>query len=225
MRLVGYCRVSTTEQAESGNGLEAQRAACEAYAASQGATIAAWYEDAGVSGRSSIDKRPGLLDAIAELGKGGQLVVAKRDRLSRDPIVGAMAESAAKRKGARIVSAAGEGTEDDGPTSVLMRRMVDAFAEYEALVIAARTKAALRAKARRGERVGQIPFGYRLADDGVQLVEHEGEQRALTLIRDLRAGGMSYRAIVAELGVRGVRPRGKRWHETTVGRLLTRDAA
>lgn len=58
------------------------------------------------------------------------LIVAKRDRLGRDPMVVAMIESAVKRKGARIVSAAGEGTDSDSPTDILMRRMVDAFAEY-----------------------------------------------------------------------------------------------
>jgi DNA invertase Pin-like site-specific DNA recombinase len=59
------------------------------------------------------------------------LLVAKRDRIGRlDPLPMAMIESAVRRKRARIVSAAGEGTENDDPSSILMRRMIDAFAEY-----------------------------------------------------------------------------------------------
>ena len=71
-------------------------------------------------------------------------------------------EKEAKRRGASIVSAAGEGTESEEPTAVLMRRIVDAFAEYEKNVIGARTAAALEQKRERGEKTGgNVPFGYR----------------------------------------------------------------
>lgn len=113
------------------------------------------------------------------------LLVAKRDRLGRDPLVVAMIESAVQRKGARIVSAAGEGTDSDSPSDVLMRRMVDAFAEYERLVIGARTKAALQAKKIRGERVGSIPYGYQLDGDGKTLRTDVDEQAVLAQLRQL----------------------------------------
>src|SRR3954453_2420928 len=45
--------------------------------------------------------------------------------------------------------------------------------------IKARTKAALSAKRRRGERTGQIPVGSQLAADGRTLESDPGEQRAL----------------------------------------------
>ena len=35
------------------------------------------------------------------------------------------------------------------------------------MVIGARTKAALRVKKNRGQRVGAVPIGYRLCDDGM----------------------------------------------------------
>lgn len=44
-----------------------------------------------------------------------------------------------------------------------MRRIVDAFVEYERLVIRARTRAALTVKRSRGERIGGIPYGHQLA--------------------------------------------------------------
>jgi hypothetical protein len=52
------------------------------------------------------------------------LLVAKRDRLGRDVLNVAMIERLLERKCARVVSAAGEGTEDDGPTSILMRQII-----------------------------------------------------------------------------------------------------
>jgi DNA invertase Pin-like site-specific DNA recombinase len=210
-----YTRVSTDEQADSGHGIRAQMDAC--LAVLPGADT---FTDAGVSGAAGLDKRPGLLAAIATLRKGDTLLVAKRDRLARDPLVMAMIESAVKRKGARIQSAAGEGTDGDDPGSVMMRRMIDAFAEYERLVIGARTKAALQSKRTRSERVGSIPYGYRLHQDGIHLVEDQTEQEVIRLVQILRDGGMTLRAIAAELETRGYQARGKRWHPTTVQRIL-----
>src|SRR3954471_3387194 len=82
--VVAYVRVSTDEQADSGAGLTAQRAAISAEAARRGWTVIAWHEDAGISGKS-IAGRPGLgaaLEAV-ETGQAAGIVVAKLDRLSR----------------------------------------------------------------------------------------------------------------------------------------------
>lgn len=204
---VAYLRVSTDEQHL---GPEAQRAAIVAWAAREGVTVVAWHTDAGVSGAAEIAKRPALLAAVADLGvhRAGQFVVAKRDRLARDVMAAAMIERMAADAGARVVSAAGEGTDSDDandPTALLMRRMVDAFAEYERAVIAARTRAALAVKRARGESTGEAPYGWRTA--GTALVAHAAEQAVIVRVRALRASGLSIRAIVAALNAEGVRTR------------------
>jgi DNA invertase Pin-like site-specific DNA recombinase len=226
MDAVIYLRVSTQEQGESGNGLRAQEDAARAFAQAQGMTISGVYSDAGVSGAAGLDKRPGLLEAVATLGRGGVLIVAKRDRLGRDPIVCAMVEAAVARKGARIVSAAGEGTDSDEPTAVLMRRIVDAFGEYERLVIKARTKAALQAKRRRGERVGQVPYGFILEADGRTLTPIPAEQAVVAKIHDLRGEGHTLRAIAAELTRQNIitREGNPRWTHQSVASILRRSA-
>lgn len=204
-RAVAYLRVSTDEQAL---GPEAQRAALERWAAAHGVEIVAWHADLGVSGGAALDKRAGLLSAVADLAvrDAGLLLVAKRDRLARDVVVAAMTEQLVERAGARIVSAAGEGSDGDDPAALLMRRMVDAFAEYERAMIGARTRAALAVKRARGERVGKCPYGYR-AEEG-RLVADEREQAVVARVRALRAEGRTLRAIVAELDANGVRSRG-----------------
>ncbi len=212
MATLAYLRVSTDQQAESGAGLAAQLDACTRVAGELGGV----YRDEGVSGSAGLDKRPGLLAAIGALNKTDVLMVAKRDRLGRDPLVVAMIESAVKRKGARIVSAAGEGTDGDNPSDVLMRRMIDAFAEYERLIIGARTKAALASKKARGERTGSVPYGFRLAADGKNLETDEREQEIVRLVRMLRDNGETYRAIAAELTARGLSPRGNAWNPKTI---------
>ena len=216
MATLAYLRVSTTSQAESGAGLDAQHDACLRVAGE----LAGVYRDEGVSGKTGLDKRPALLEAISDLGKGDTLIVAKRDRLGRDPLAVAMIEAAVARKGARIVSAAGEGTDSDSPTDILMRRMVDAFAEYERLVIGARTRAALQAKKVRGERTGSIPYGKRLADNGVDLINDELEQEILSVIFELNGKGLSLRNIASRLTSKGYQSRGKAWHPQTVSNIL-----
>ena len=217
MATIAYLRVSTDKQADSGAGLDAQFDACLKSAGS----LAGTFRDEGVSGTASLDKRPALLAAIGALKKGDVLIVAKRDRLGRDPMVVAMIESAVTRKGARIVSAAGEGTDSDNPSDILMRRMIDAFAEYERLIIKARTKSALKAKKQRKERTGSIPYGYHLAADGVHLEQDEKEQEALRIVSLLRAEGLSLRAIADQLAARGfVSRRGSKMHPQTVSNML-----
>lgn len=225
MRFVTYLRVSTDEQAESGAGLAGQLDACRRNVdRTASAELVGPFADEGVSGAASMDKRPALLEALAELRRGDVLLVAKRDRLGRDPIAVAMIEAAVNRKGARILSAAGEGTDGDGPTDVLMRRIVDAFAEYERLIIRARTAAALQAKIRRGERCGSVRFGYDLAADGSTLVANEAEQATLATIHELRAAGHSLQAIADRLNERGIPTKLGRgpWRHTSVNRVLAR---
>ncbi len=227
MRSVVYLRVSTDEQAASGLGLEAQTHACHQWAEREGCPVAGAFTDDGVSGAAPIDKRPGLLDAIAALEPGDVLLVAKRDRLGRDPIVSAMIESAAARKSCRVVSAAGEGTADDDPSSVLMRRLVDAFAEYERLLIRARTRAALAAKKRRGERTGQVPYGSRLDGDGKTVLPDPAEAAVMAQVHGMHAAGRSLREIAKGLDAQGVRPKNGRpkWSHQSIAAILKRPGA
>src|SRR6476620_9635757 len=116
-RAIGYLRVSTEQQADSGLGLEAQQASITAAAGRMGLTLSATFTDAGTSGSLTIEDRPVLLDAVAALKRGDVLLIAKRDRLGRDVIAVAMIERLVTKCGARVVSAAGEGTESDDPSA------------------------------------------------------------------------------------------------------------
>ncbi len=82
--VIGYCRVSTTEQAESGISLDAQGHRLAAYCAAHGLVLARVEEDAGISARRTTN-RPALQRALQALkrGKVSGLVAGKLDRLSR----------------------------------------------------------------------------------------------------------------------------------------------
>ena len=194
-KAVAYIRVSTEEQHL---GPEAQLAAIETWAARQNITLVAIHRDIGVSGATPLGDCAGLMAALEDLGVhgAGLLVVAKRDRLARDVMKSAMAEARAESLGARIVSAAGEGDGTD-PAAKLMRTIIDAFAEYERLIIGARTKAALGAKKAKGERVGGIPYGFSSVDG--QLVVNEDERHIVALVKNLSSQGWSLRSICRQL--------------------------
>src|SRR5580765_5605356 len=83
MQVLGYVRVSTSEQANSGAGLEAQRQAIIAECERRGWHLVETIQDAGYSARDL--RRPGIQEALQalEAGKASALVVAKLDRLSR----------------------------------------------------------------------------------------------------------------------------------------------
>lgn len=226
-RAVAYVRVSTDRQDLSP---DAQLEAIGRWTREHGARVVATFEDLGISGATPIEKRPGLLQALDALKThgAGVLIVAKRDRLARDMFQAVMAEHLVKQEGARIMTADDVGNGDD-PESILRKRLDDMFAEYERAKIAMRTRAALAVKRRRGEKTGgPRPFGYAVVRAGeVKRLEAEAdEQRAIRLIVELRATGLSYRSIAAELVERGIATvKGGRWEAMTVQRIVKRQAA
>lgn len=131
------------------------------------------------------------------------------------------------KRGARIISAAGEATAEgtDDPSAVLFRRLLDSFGEYERLLIGARTKAALAAKRQRGERISRfLPYGFTLAVDGRKLEPLPAEQAVIQVARVRRADGATLKAIAGELNAQGLRTRAHtpfRWE--SIRDLLARD--
>ena len=103
-------------------------------------------------------------------------------------------------------------------------RMLAVLAEFERDLVSERTAAALAHKRCRGERVGDIPYGWRLTDDGTTLAPIESEQTTIRQIRAMREGGVSYRAIAEELTRRGVPTKkgNARWTHQAVASILKR---
>lgn len=220
---IAYIRASKDEQKLS---LEAQRASIEAWAAREGVQVAAWHVDSGVCSTDAIEDRPGLMSALADITghKATALVVAKRDRIARDPMLTLMIERDARKAGAVVVSAAGEGN-GSTPADAFMRTMLDGQAAYELAMIRARTKAALAAKKARGEVSGVLPYGQRAARDGqhgsrcialgrsatcpgcLRREEDPGEQAVIARAKALSDEGLTVRAIAAQLAAEGHRNR------------------
>ena len=225
MNAIAYVRVSTADQAESGAGLAAQVAAINAYAKRHGLAITETFEDAGISGAAGLEDRPGLAAAIGRLRRGDVLLIAKRDRLGRDVMNVMLIEKVIAKRGASVASADGVGN-GDGAADVFMRQVMDAAAAFERNLIRARTKAAMAAKRKAGERIGETPFGWTI-DAAGRLVEDAAEQNVLAKIIACRQAGMSLRKIAAILTEAGcvTKKGGTAWSHSTVQSILERAAA
>lgn len=219
MKYVIYLRVSTDQQVKSGLGLEAQRQICLKQVPNESQVLE--FADEGYSGALEMERRPGLIAALNCLNKNDVLLIAKRDRIGRDPIVNAMIERAVERKKAKLISASGDVRDDNDPSSILMRRMVDAFAEYERLIIGVRVKVALAIKKTRNECVGHIPYGFKLQEDGIHLEEDDKEQCILGIIKHKRSHGLSFREVAKQMNTKDIRNRnGGIWNHASLQRVL-----
>ena len=221
-KAVAYYRVSTAKQGASGLGLEAQRAAVEAFCSSRGWDLTAPPYVEVESGKR--DDRP-QLDAALERARltGATLVVAKLDRLSRDLHF----LTKLQKEGARFIAV------DMPEANELTVHIMAAVAQAERKAISRRTKEALAAAKARGVRLGN-PNGaapLRRAGKGttaaLEAVATNATERAEGLrqtIGRLRAEGVhSLGAIAAALNGQGiVTARGGKWHASSVKNLLGR---
>lgn len=223
LRIVGYVRCSTTEQATDGMSLDAQEARIRGWADATGAEVVEIIADAGVSGTKPLTDRPGgariaaLLDARKPMADA--VVVLRVDRLGRDA-----AESLALYKRFRtgrvgLVSVA-DHLDLATPHGRAMAGVSAVFAALERDLIAQRTADALAELKRQGRAWNHAPFGWAVEDDG-HLLPVEAEQDTLRSIRELRAAGVSYNKIAAKLAAEGrATKRGGRWAAATVHSVL-----
>lgn len=219
MRAVCYARFSPRPDAAESESNLAQLDLIRAYCSRQGWKVAGEHQDEALSG--SEEERPGLWAAVDALRKGDRLVVYKLDRLARSVYLAYLIEQAVEKRGARIVSVTGEGTATDGPEDELVRRILQALAEYQRKVMAARTKAAMLRHQAAGRAMGGCaPLGKR--KEGARLVDDGDEARAVERMRQLAGLGLGPRAIARRLQAEGFRCRGREWRHSAVVRALAR---
>jgi DNA invertase Pin-like site-specific DNA recombinase len=222
-KVILYARFSPRRNAEQCESIDMQFEMCRDYCRKQGYEIASEYSDHALSG--SEEDRPGLWNAIEALKRGYLLIVYRLDRLARSVYLSYIIEQAVQKRNAKIVSISGEGTWQDGPEDELVRRILQALAEYERKVIAARTKAAMLRHQANGRRMsGEPPFGFAVdPDNPACLIENVTEQETIQRIVTLKQCGMPLRAICRQLQEEGAKCRnGGKWHHTTVKSIIRR---
>jgi site-specific DNA recombinase len=231
LKVIGYVRVSTSEQATVGVSLAAQADKIRKFADLHELALVGIDEDPGESAKT-LD-RPGLARALGRLDRGeaAGIVVAKLDRLTRSVVdwnilIGRHFGEGAGRK----LFSVSDSIDTRTAAGRLVMNILMSVAQSERETIVERTQDAMRHKRARGERLGTIPFGRQLGPDGRTLIDDPDEQAALALMRSLRGaesgGGLTpFRAIARTLNERGIPSKTRApWTHTTVTKILRADA-
>ncbi len=222
--VIGYVRVSTEEQAESGLGLEVQERKIRAYCALHDLNLVDWSRDGGESAKDL--KRPGIQRALELLKRKvvSGLVVYKLDRLTRDvEDGGSLIKDTFGRKGATLYSVTDHiDTRSASGRFLLLVQL--AVSQLERELIGERTSDALQEKIAKGERCGSIRFGYDLGPDGKTLVPNLTEQAAIDILREVREErGLTWRQVAAYADQIGIRTnQGRPWQAASIQRILER---
>jgi len=219
---IGYIRVSTEQQANEGVSLEAQKAKIAAWCVTNGYELVNVFVDAGISGKS-MDKRPGLQDAMKSLKKGMALVSYSLSRLARstkDAL--SIGETVAKRK-ADMVSLS-EQIDTTTEAGKMMFQMLAVLAEFERNLVAERTTNALQHKKATNQKYTNItPYGFEAIEG--RLVQVQAEAAIVAEIQASRAGGNTLQSIADTLNGRGIPTKtGKTWQPATIHLLMKRTA-
>lgn len=221
MKYVGYLRVSTARQGQSGLGLEAQRAAISGFVEHRSGVLSETYVEI-ESGK--VDARP-QLQAALHLAKvtGATLIIAKLDRLSRNAAFLLQLQDS----GARFVAA------DMPDANELTVGIMALVAQQERQAISKRTKEALAAAKSRGQRLGNPnkTAALKRAAKGNHAAVAASKKNAddhaaalLGIVKSLqKEGRSSLGAIAGELNRKGIlTPRNRTWHRSSVANLLAR---
>lgn len=212
MHAIGYVRVSTEEQVDSGLSLAAQRRDIEARAILSRLDLIAVLEDPGESARDL--KRPAMIELLARIDGGlvDAVVIARLDRLTRSVRDLSMLVERLKRakradggRGVDLISA----TESLDTSSAVGRLLVNILAsvsQWEREAIAERTSRALQQLKAQGKSAGTPQFGY-AADEAGFLIADDNEQAVLQIIAELRQEGLSWERVAASLTGQGWRNR------------------
>jgi DNA invertase Pin-like site-specific DNA recombinase len=203
MRVFGYCRVSTTEQADDGSSLASQRQQIAGYAMMKGWEVAEFFVERGVSGSTPLAERPEGNRLLTAAGKGDIIITAKLDRAFRSAAdaLAVLEEFKAQGIGLHMIDLGGDVTGNG--ISKMVFTILAAVAEGERDRIRERIRDAKRHLTSQGVfSGGKRPFGLDIVMDGdtPRLVPNADEQAVIDRMKAMRAEGATYRAIGAVTG-------------------------
>jgi len=155
-----YCRVSTSDQADHGQSIEAQESICTREAEKDGYTVFKIIKDEGKSGGTL--KRPGIQELI-------RMVIAKEihiayvvhsDRIARNTIDHITLRNLFRENGV-ILKCINQPVVDDSAVSRTMDTVMASFNEMQRLITGEKVVATMYEKAKAGYFPAYPPIGYK----------------------------------------------------------------
>ena len=214
-----YIRVSTKKQAEDDAfGIDVQKTASMEYAAKNGYSIDAIFEEA-ESG--SLEERPKLMELHKYCIEKGikNVIIQNIDRLSREMRIKLNWEYALMASGIRILDVSSP-FQNKSVESDLYSDMMGVVAQYAKRQLLKRMYEGKIEKAKQGKYAGgSPPFGYKV--ENKTLVEDENYP-IVKEIFELNGLGLSLRGIAEILSLKGVKSKqGKNFSPQAIKNVLT----
>ena len=194
MKVLGYVRVSTPEQANNGDSLDTQRQQITGYAMMKGWQVAELFVDGGVSGSVPLADRPQGQRLLEAVKPGDVIVTARLDRAFRSASDALTTLEEFKDQGVALHMIDLGGDVCGNGISKLVFTILSAVAENERDRIRERIRDVKRHLAARGIfGGGKRPFGFDVVDG--RLIPNAREQVALARMVELRKQKESLRQI------------------------------
>lgn len=217
-RVALYARYSSDNQSES--SIEDQFRLCREHTGREGWTVAGAYQDAAISGASTI-LRPGIRALLQDAQRGHfDVVLAEAlDRISRDQADVATLHKHLKFAGVTVVTLA------EGEINELHVGLKGTMNALFLKDLAMKTHRGLRGRVEKGKAGGGLCYGYRVAkknDANGDPIRGDREiiaEEAAIIRRIFRAfaAGKSPKAIAVELNKEGIPgPLARAWGDTSI---------
>lgn len=233
--ILGYCRVSTPEQAlEDRNSLPDQENVIYGYAQTQGVDRfgVQIYADPGVSAKIPLRERKAGAQLLADMREGDTVIVSKLDRIFRSARDALESVDQFQKAGVHLVlfDMGVQPVTAGGSVGGLFFTMLAAFAEFERQRISERMTQGKRVKLKHGGHIGgSAPYGYRVVGEGrtAKLEPIPEEQEVIARIKDRMRNGLFTNAGMARaLKHDGIKNRaGKEFAAYQIQRIAERLAA
>jgi DNA invertase Pin-like site-specific DNA recombinase len=226
IKAYGYLRVSSTGQANNGDGFERQEQAIRAYAKAAGYEVDRIFREEGISGTKGEEDRPAFREMISEILRNGVniVIVESLDRLARKYRIQEQLLIYLASKGIVLFSAnTGENVTQaiqGDPMKIAMVQIQGIFSELDKSLLVRKLRVAReRVKKERGKCEGAKRYGE----------DSEGEReivKKIKLWRRTKKGGhkgMTLQAIADRLNKEKTPTKtGKEWGPSQIYRILER---
>jgi putative DNA-invertase from lambdoid prophage Rac len=196
MTVYAYARVSTVQQANDGDSLDAQVKQVLGYASSRGMELLEKdvFVERGVSGGQEFNSRPEGARLLASLGSGDIVIFPKLDRGFRNTRDALNVLHTLKEKGVSVHSIDLGGDVTGNGVGAIIFTILSAFATFERERIASRISEVKQMRRAQGYFVGgRRGFGFDVVDG--RKVQNRTEQELIAEMKTMREAGSSLLAI------------------------------
>lgn len=196
MTVYAYARVSTIQQANDGDSLDAQVKQVLGYASSRGMELLEKdvFVEKGVSGGQEFNSRPEGARLLASLGSGDIVIFPKLDRGFRNTRDALNVLHTLKEKGVSVHSIDLGGDVTGNGVGAIIFTILSAFATFERERIASRISEVKQMRRAQGYFVGgRRAFGFNIVEG--KKVPNNAEQKLIGQMQEMKKAGQSLLAI------------------------------